>query len=153
MGKWTYRPIIFDLVTRWRWVGQLHASAALPPGKQLLDAHWIWGWVGPGVSLDGIEKRKSYPCWKIAGSIPDEVIVFFNLRNPSSRSMALGSTQPLTEMSTRNLPRAKGRPARRLTTSMPPVSRLARECGSLDISQPCGPLQLVTGLALPFFIN
>jgi hypothetical protein len=29
---------------------------------------------------------------------------FFNLPNPSSRTMALGSTQPLTEMSTRNLP-------------------------------------------------
>jgi hypothetical protein len=32
--------------------------------------------------------------------------------NPSSRTMALGSTQPLTEMSTRNLPGGKGRPAR-----------------------------------------
>jgi hypothetical protein len=33
--------------------------------------------------------------------------------NPSSRTMALGSTQPLTEMSTRNLPGGKGRPARK----------------------------------------
>jgi hypothetical protein len=29
---------------------------------------------------------------------------FFNLPHPSSRTIALGSTQPLTEMSTRNLP-------------------------------------------------
>jgi hypothetical protein len=29
---------------------------------------------------------------------------FFNLPNPSSRTMAVGSTQLLTEMSTRNLP-------------------------------------------------
>jgi hypothetical protein len=29
------------------------------------------------------------------------------------RTMALGSTQPLTEMSTRNLPGGKGRPARK----------------------------------------
>jgi hypothetical protein len=28
--------------------------------------------------------------------------------------MALGSTQPLTEMSTRNLPGGKGRPARKV---------------------------------------
>jgi hypothetical protein len=28
----------------------------------------------------------------------------FNLLNPSSRSMAMEETQPLTEMSTRNLP-------------------------------------------------
>jgi hypothetical protein len=41
-------------------------------------------------------------------SIPDEVIGFFNLPNPSSRTMALGLTQPLTEMSTRNLPGSKG---------------------------------------------
>jgi hypothetical protein len=44
------------------------------------------------------------------GSSPDEVDTF-NLHNPSSRTMTLGSTQPLTEMSTRNLPEGKGRPA------------------------------------------
>jgi hypothetical protein len=38
-----------------------------------------------------------------AGSSPDEVD-FFNLPNLSSCTMALGSTWPLTEMSTRNLP-------------------------------------------------
>jgi hypothetical protein len=47
---------------------------------------------------------------QFAGSSPDEVY-FFNLPNPSSRTMALGSTQPLTEMSTRDLPGGKGRPA------------------------------------------
>jgi hypothetical protein len=31
---------------------------------------------------------------KVAGSNSDEVIGFFNLPNPSSRTMALGSTQP-----------------------------------------------------------
>jgi hypothetical protein len=36
---------------------------------------------------------------------------FFNLPNPSSRTMALGSTQPLTEMSTRNIPGGEGQPA------------------------------------------
>jgi hypothetical protein len=36
-----------------------------------------------------------------------------NLPNPSSRIMALGSTQPLTEMSTRNIPGGKTRPTRR----------------------------------------
>jgi hypothetical protein len=44
--------------------------------------------------------------------VPDEVD-FFNLPNPSSCTMALGSTQPLTEMSTRNLPGSKKRPERR----------------------------------------
>jgi hypothetical protein len=50
---------------------------------------------------------------KVAGSISDEVIGFFSWPNPSSRTVALVSTQPLTEMSTRNLLGAKGRPARR----------------------------------------
>jgi hypothetical protein len=40
---------------------------------------------------------------KVAGLSTDEVD-FFKLLNPSSRIMALGSTQPVTEMSTRNLP-------------------------------------------------
>jgi hypothetical protein len=38
----------------------------------------------------------------VAGSIPDGVTGIFHLHNPSGRTMALGSTQPLTEMSTRN---------------------------------------------------
>jgi hypothetical protein len=49
----------------------------------------------------------------VAGSTPDEFIGFFNSPNPSSRTMELGSTQPLTEMSTRNLPGRKRRPARK----------------------------------------
>jgi hypothetical protein len=41
-------------------------------------------------------------------SISDELTEFFSLPNPPSRTMALGSTQSLTEMSTRNLPEGKG---------------------------------------------
>jgi hypothetical protein len=45
--------------------------------------------------------------------IPDEVIGFFSWPNFCSRTMALGSTQTVTEMSTRNLPCGKWRPARK----------------------------------------
>jgi hypothetical protein len=38
---------------------------------------------------------------------------FLNCPNPSSRTMGPGSTRPLTEISTRNLPGDKGRPARK----------------------------------------
>jgi hypothetical protein len=41
--------------------------------------------------------------------VPDEVIFFFNLPNPSTLTMALGSTQPLTKMNTKNLPGGKKR--------------------------------------------
>jgi hypothetical protein len=73
---------------------------------------------------------------KVAGSISDGVIGFFNWPDPSTRTMALGSTQPLTEMSTRNLPGGKGRPARKadLTAIWEP-----------DVSQPYGPPWSVAG--------
>jgi hypothetical protein len=35
---------------------------------------------------------------KVAGSIPDEFIGFFSLPSISSRTVALGSTQPLPEI-------------------------------------------------------
>ena len=40
---------------------------------------------------------------KVAGSIPDGVIGIFHWHNLSDRTMALGSTQPVTEMSTRSI--------------------------------------------------
>jgi hypothetical protein len=75
---------------------------------------------------------------KFAGSSPDEV-VFYNLPNPSSRTMALGSTQPLTEISTRIFLGGKGRPALKadnLTAICEPI--VQRKCGTLDVSQPYG---------------
>ena len=39
----------------------------------------------------------------VAGSIPDSVIGIFRCHNPTGRTVALGSTQPLSEMSTRNI--------------------------------------------------
>jgi hypothetical protein len=57
------------------------------------------------------------------GSSPDEVD-FLNLPNPSSSTIALGSTQTLTEMSTRNLTGGKGRTKRNadnLTANCEPI--------------------------------
>jgi hypothetical protein len=56
--------------------------------------------------------------------------IFSNLPNPSGHTMALGSTQPLTEMSTRTLRKetrgGKGDQRVRLTTLPPSVSRLSK---------------------------
>jgi hypothetical protein len=77
--------------------------------------------------------RGSVAGWGImllAGSwrVPVLMRWIFNLRNLSSSIMALGPTQPLTEMSTSNLPEGvKGGRRVRLTILPPSVSRLSRE--------------------------
>jgi hypothetical protein len=72
---------------------------------------------------------------------------FFSLSNLSSSTMALGSTQPVKEMSTRKLRGGKGLPAR-VTASSQYLSRSSRKCGSLDVSQTRGPPRPVTEIAL-----
>jgi len=61
--------------------------------------------------------------------------------------MALGSTQPLTEMSTRRNSWGKMRPVRKadnVTTFM--------KSGNFNFLEPSGPLQTCNGTALPFFL-
>jgi hypothetical protein len=69
--------------------------------------------------------------WKVMSLIAIVVTGFFNLSNPSSRTMALGFTQPLKEMNTRNLPGHEGWLAHKADITA--VSRLSRKCGSLNI--------------------
>jgi hypothetical protein len=56
---------------------------------------------------------------KVAGSIPDGVSGIFYLRNPSCSTMILESTEPLKEMSNRNISWGKGGQCVGLT-SLPP---------------------------------
>jgi len=87
---------------------------------------------------------------KVAGPIPDGVIGIFHWHNPSGRAMALGSTQSLTEMSTRNISweykvaGAYGWQPYHLHVL------IVLKSGSLNLLEPSGPVQACNGIALPF---
>ena len=79
---------------------------------------------------------------KVAGSIPDGVVGIFHWRNPSGLTMALGSTQPLTEMSTRNISwgvKAAGASGGNLTT-------FSADCHEIWEPEPPGTLRACPGL-------
>jgi hypothetical protein len=76
-----------------------------------------------------------------------------NLPNPSGR---MGFTQPLTEISTGNIKKKNFWGVKYgwcvgLKTLPPPMSRLSRQCGILNISQSYRPPRPVTGIALLFY--
>jgi hypothetical protein len=84
---------------------------------------------------------------KVAGSIPDDVTGFFRWHNPSDRTVTLGSTQPLTEMSTRSISWGKGGGCVWLTI-LPPSCAVVKKSGNLNYLEPSVPLQACNGTAL-----
>jgi len=89
---------------------------------------------------------------KAAVSIPDDVTGIFHWHNPSGRTMALGSTQPLTEMSTRSFTGGKGGQCVRLTTYHHPVP-LSRNLGTLTSWNPLGLSRPVIGLIYLYLLR
>jgi hypothetical protein len=79
---------------------------------------------------------------KVAGSIPDGVTRIFHWHNPSGRTVALGLTQPLTQISTRNNSWGKGCRCVGLTTL--PLSCV--DCLEIWEPQPPGILRACAGL-------
>jgi hypothetical protein len=91
---------------------------------------------------------------KVVGSIPDGVIGIFHWHNPFGRTMALGSSQPLTEMSTTNISWwIKGCRCVRLTTF---ICRLSLNLGASTSWNPHGlsrPVQRLLYLLLYLPVN
>jgi hypothetical protein len=78
----------------------------------------------------------------VPGSIPGGATGFFIYIFPSNCTIALGSTQPLVKMSTRNIPGGKGGGCVRLTIS--PLS--LAECHEIWKPKPPGILWATPGL-------
>jgi hypothetical protein len=108
----------------------------------LLEAHGSA--VGSGIMLQAGRSRVRDPIRSFK---------FSNLPNPSSRTMALRLSQPLTQMSTRKCFWGVERGWRvRLTTLPPSVSRLYRQCG-IHILQTFRLSRPVTRIALLYLYS
>jgi hypothetical protein len=85
---------------------------------------------------------------KVMGSIPDGVTGIFHL-HPSGCTIALGLTQPQTEMSTRN--NSWGLKAAGAYSWQPCHLHVltVSKSGSLNLLEPYGPVQACNGIALP----
>jgi hypothetical protein len=78
---------------------------------------------------------------------PIHVNILINWHIPTSSIMDLGFTQPLTEISNRNLHGSKARPAGATFET-----RLSIKCGILHGSQSYGPARTVSGPSLILFM-
>jgi len=97
----------------------------------------------------GILRRRRYVRLQTSRSrvrFPMVSLEFFQWHNPSGRTMTLGSTQPLTEMSTGVFPWGKGGRCVRLTT-LPTSCAVIMKSGNLNFRENSWPLQAFNGTA------
>jgi len=87
-------------------------------------------------------------CYKSEGRWFSPRWCHYHSRKPSDHPLVLGSTQPLTEMCTRNIFCGQRRPVRK-DDNLPPSWADVRKSGNLNFLEPSGPLQVCNGSALP----
>ena len=85
---------------------------------------------------------------KVAGSIPNGVIGIFHWHNPSDRIMALGLTQPLADMSTRNIAWGVKAAGAQCWQSYHLHVPIVLKSWRLSFLAPSGPAQARNGIAL-----
>jgi hypothetical protein len=100
---------------------------------------------GPGVAQ---WLRRWTTSRTVPASIPGGVTGFFSDILPSDRPMALESTQPLVEMSTRNIPGCR-RPVREADDLITFTCRMSRKSGGLNLLEHSGPHRACYGTPLP----
>jgi hypothetical protein len=91
----------------------------------------------------------------VPGSIPGGVTWFFSDIFPSDRTMALGSTQPLVKMSTRNISSEQRWPVREAYNLATFMCRMSWKSGSLNFMELSRPHRACygTALPLPFYVK
>ena len=92
-------------------------------------------------------------CYKLEGRWSDPTWCHWNfslIQNPSDRTMALGSTQRLIEMSTRCISWG-GKGGRCVRLTLQPSCAVVMKSEDLNFLEPSGPLQACQGTALSFY--
>jgi hypothetical protein len=91
-------------------------------------------------------------CWKATGSIPDGVTGIFHWRIPSSCTIALGLTQPLTDMSTRNIFWGVKVAGSKGWWPCNLHMLIILKSGRFNLLEPLGPFKACTGIDVPLLI-
>jgi hypothetical protein len=134
MGKWTSgwrKPIDYVPILQLLYVALIQYIPLLQHLGGTRWRSWLW---------QCATRRK------VAGSIPGCVNGIFYWHNPSGRTMALGSTQPLTEMNTRSI--SWGVKAA-VSYGWQPYHLhvlIVLKFGSLNLLEPSGPVQECIGI-------
>ena len=93
------------------------------------------------------------PRYKPEGRGFDSRWCHLNWHNPSGRTMALGSTQPLTEMSTRNIFLGVKEAGAFGWQTYHYLMPIVMKSGSLNLLEPSEPVQACNGISLPFLLG
>ena len=125
-------PLLCNLGTLTSWNPLGHSRSVTGLIYLYLSRLWIYCnlSIRVGVRGDYSWLRHCATSLKVMSSIPDGFIEIFHWHNPSGRAMSLGLTQPLTEMSTRNISWGYRRPVRRADNLTNFMCRLSWNLGA-----------------------